>query len=232
MARSQVAIFVLAAALSCEPVAPLGAHDPGVEIPEAATGGMGGHMAGDPRIIESGGDGGQGVIAPGPDTIQGHVCSVAYPGEAHLEPAAVCCELTPAEQGFRDEAFVFINEARMAHDLPPFETDEALDQTAIAWAMHWSLHWSPTAKDGYPGRDFRPRDVAAACGTTAALIMATDAQDEPRLASGLIDPRFPAQYWENDDNLSAPFLNPDYIRLGIGIYDGLLVGVLGRGEAP
>src|SRR5690606_15444346 len=135
-------------------------------------------------------------------------------------------------QAFRDEAFIYINETRVAHGVVPFESDAALDQTAIAWAMHWSLHWSPTEKDGYPGRDFRPRDVAAACGTTASLIMATDAQDEPRLDHGLIDPSFPARYWESDDNLSAPFLNPNYRRLGVGIYDGLLVGVLGSTSSP
>src|SRR5690606_16467622 len=81
MARFQVPVTMVILGLACEPIAPLGKHEfsAGLPLPGSPSGGMGGRTVDDPRIIESGGQGGAGLIAPGPDLVQGHVCSVAYP---------------------------------------------------------------------------------------------------------------------------------------------------------
>jgi hypothetical protein len=153
---------------------------------------------------------------------------LTHPGEAHEEPIAVCCSLSADERAWNAAVLIHINETRSLAGLPELEADPLLDQAAIAWALHWSLHWDPVSESGYPGRTYSPSEVAEACGTSAQLLMATDAQDEPTLNDGLIDPHFPADYWSTDDNLQNHFLNPDFTRIGIGIHQGLLVGILAQ----
>lgn len=132
------------------------------------------------------------------------------------------------ETVWREEVFVHINQMRQDAGLAAFERDAALDQAALAWAMHWELHWDPVENTGYPGNSYSPSEVANLCGSSAQLLMATDAQDEPTDADGLIEPAFPAQYWSTDDNLQDAFWDPQYVRLGVGVYQGLLVGILGE----
>lgn len=224
-------IVAFAALSACEPNVLLGIDEqpegPGAGTGGASFGGGSGAEPAEPRLIA----GASGAGAPGTGDglviTQGHSCSLVHPGEAHPEPVAVCCFMNDEESQWREQAFVHINQTRQQADLAPFERDAALDQAAMAWAMHWSLHWSPTEKTGYPGRSYSPSEVASSCGTTAELLMATDAQEEPVDANGLVDSAFPADYWSTDDNLKERFMDGRYVRLGVGLYDGLLVGILG-----
>ena len=166
----------------------------------------------------------------GPTFTQGHECSVTHPGESHDEPIAVCCEMDAVEEQWRDEVIAEINAARISAGVEPFERDPALDQAAMAWSMHWYLHWDPVEQSGYPVNYTAPSDVAAACGTTASTLLMTNAQGAPRLANGLIDPSFPAEQWAASSRFNLH--NPNYVRIGIGFYDGLLLGLFDREPSP
>lgn len=239
-ARLFRACWVLAAlsVLACEPDAFLGTdkQDPG-------TSGVGGtqidagggesledHPDEEPQVIEKAGGAASTELPNDTTFIQGHECSVVHPGESHDEPIAVCCQMSAEEDAWRDEAVVEINAARADLGLEPFERDPALDRAAMAWAMHWHLHWDPIEKAGYPVNYTVPSDVAAECGTTATTLVMTNTQSEPRFANDLIDPSIPAERWQASNNFR--FEDPNYVRIGIGFYDGLLLGLFDRVEAP
>src|SRR5690606_24139096 len=103
MARFQVPVTMVILGLACEPIAPLGKDEffAGLPLPASNSGGMGGRTIDGPRIIESGGHGGAGLIALDTDQVLENVCSTAYLGEAHEEPSANCREMTPVKQNSR-----------------------------------------------------------------------------------------------------------------------------------
>jgi|GEM_PF-2542142 len=234
--RRSAVVWCLALGVSiaaCEPDAFLGSDTQDA----VSLGAAGGHDSTDTAASEAPLDsdslvieetGSAGASNPADDTtwIQGHECSVVEPGESHEELTAVCCAMNAVESDWRDEAIAELNVARLDLGLPPFQRDPALDEAAMAWAMHWHLHWDPIAKAGYPTDYTAPTEVSAACGTTAHTLVMTNAQGETRLSNGLIEPSFPAQAWQNSRNFD--FEDPRYLTVGIGFYDGLLLGLFDR----
>jgi len=221
---------------ACEPDGFLGADDQGntasmggtdsIEHSDHTSGGQ----SSESRVVSNRG-GSLGDNSEGDSKfIQGHECSVTHPGESHEEPIAVCCAMNDVEAAWRDDVIAEINAVRVEAGLEPFERDPHLDQAATAWALHWHLHWDPVEGEGYPVNYTVPSEVAAACGTTASTLVMSNAQAEMRLPNGLIDPSFPAARWETGRSFNI--LEPEHVRIGIGFYDGLLLGLFDEDPEP